>query len=105
MIATIRTLPYNLATFPENYLTMSFLAIDIPPHYRMLLSRKWSASMGGSLQCDLSYATFFFDCKNVKIERKSRVPYMMVHEQDFDEDVTCFIDIDINAFKIEYSPR
>ena len=40
---------------------MSVLVVDIPPEYGMLLSRKWSAVMGGSLQCDLSFATFNID--------------------------------------------
>lgn len=30
---------------------------------------------------------------------------MIVHEQDSDEDMTYFVDIEINAFKIEDSPR
>ena len=58
VIGTINALPFKLATYPKAELTMSVLVVDIPPHYGMLLSRKWSAAMGGSLQCDLSYATF-----------------------------------------------
>lgn len=82
---------------------MSVLLVDIPPHYGMLLSRKWSTSMGGSLQCDLSYATFCIDGKNVKIDKESKVPYMMVHEKDPNEVMTCFIDMNINAFRVENS--
>lgn len=61
VIGTINAMPYRLAAYPEKELTMSVLVVDIPPHYGMLLSRKWSAAMGGSLQCDLSYATFKID--------------------------------------------
>ena len=47
VIWTINALPFRLATYPEVELTMSVLVVDIPPHYGMLLSRKWSVAMGG----------------------------------------------------------
>ena len=49
VIGTINALPFKLAAHPDEELTMSVLVVDIPPHYGMLLSRKWSAAMGGSL--------------------------------------------------------
>ena len=67
IIGTISTMPYKLASYPDHILTMSVLVVDIPPRYGMLLSKKWSATMGGSLQCDLSFATFHVDNKAVKI--------------------------------------
>ena len=57
-IATINALPFKLVSYPKVEMTMTVLVVDIPPHYGMSLSRKWSSTMGGSLQCDLSYATF-----------------------------------------------
>lgn len=59
--------------------------------------------MGGSLQCELPYATFCIDGKNVKVRRESRVPYMMVHIVQSNEDMTCFVDTGINAFRVEDS--
>ena len=58
VIGTINALPYKLAAYPNADLTMIVLVVDIPPRYGMLLSRQWSVVMGGSLQCDLSFATF-----------------------------------------------
>ena len=58
IIGTINALPYELVAYTDANLTMTILVVDIPPRYGMLLSRKWSATMGGSLQCDLSFATF-----------------------------------------------
>ena len=49
VIGTIKALPYKLAAYPDKQLTMSVLVVDIPPQYGMLLSRRWSASMGGSI--------------------------------------------------------
>jgi hypothetical protein len=36
---------------------MNVVVIDIPDVWGMLLSREWVATLGGSLQMDLSYAT------------------------------------------------
>jgi hypothetical protein len=47
----------RLAKYPDIHLTMDILVIDVPDKWGMLLSRKWGASLGGSLQLDLSYAT------------------------------------------------
>lgn len=49
IIGTINALPFKLATYPKVELAMSVLLVDIPPHYGMFLSKKWSATMGGSL--------------------------------------------------------
>lgn len=99
VIGTISAMPYKLVSYPDHELTMSVLVVDIPPRYGMLLSRKWSATMGGNLQCDLSFATFHVDNKVVKIKRESRVTYMI--EDTRDETTTCFLDTDINTFRAE----
>ena len=57
VIGTINALPYKLVAYPDANLTMTNLVVDIPPRYEMLLSRKWSTSMGGSFLCDLSFDT------------------------------------------------
>ena len=49
VIGTINALPFRLVAHPDEELTMSILVVDIPPQYGMFLSRKWSATMGGSL--------------------------------------------------------
>lgn len=99
IVGTINALPFRLAAYPDEELTMSFLVVDIPPHYGMLLSRKWSAAMGGSLQCDLSYATFQVGDRAVKVSREPRVTH--IFEQNIDKDTTCFLDTDVNAFRAE----
>lgn len=55
--------------------------------------------MGGSMQCDLSYATFLIDKKMIKIKREPRCVYTI--EKNMDNEITCFVDTDINAFKAE----
>ena len=58
VIGTINAFPYKLTTYHDKELTMSVLVIDIWPKYGILLCRKWSVTMLGSIQCDLSHATF-----------------------------------------------
>lgn len=98
IIGTIKALPYRLTTFPDKLLTMSVLVVDIPPHYGMLFSRKWSAQIGGSIQCDLSFATFNIDGDNVKVSREGRTPHMI---EINDDHLNCCVDVDIENFKLE----
>ena len=49
IIGTINALPFRLVGYPDEELTMLVLVVDIPPHYGMFLSRKWSTAMGGIL--------------------------------------------------------
>lgn len=54
--------------------------------------------MPRSLQCDLSHTTFHFDDKLVKVNREPKSVYMI--EQNEDDEMTWFVDIDINSFKV-----
>lgn len=99
IIRTINAMPYKLSSYPNKEQTMSVLVVDIPPQYGMLLSRKWTTIMGGSIQCDLSYATFQIDGKLVRINREPKSVYMI--EQEIKDDMTCFVDTDVNAFRAE----
>jgi hypothetical protein len=59
---------------------MDVVVVDIPGTYGMLLSKKWSARLGGYLQTDLSYATIpNFEYELVKVYRE---PYMKYHVED-----------------------
>ena len=53
--------------------------------------------MGEILQCVLSHATFYIDGTLVKVVREPKKFYMI--EEDVEDDITCFFDMDVNAFK------
>jgi hypothetical protein len=53
----IEDLLVHLARYPEVVIVMDVVVIDVPDNWGMLLSRKWVATLGGTLQMDLSYAT------------------------------------------------
>ena len=57
--------------------TMSVLVVDISPQYGMFFSRKRSATMRGSIQCDLSHETFHIDGNLVKVNREPENVYMI----------------------------
>ena len=46
----------RLAKYPDIQITMDILVIDVPDKWGMLLSRKWGATLGGSIQMDWTYA-------------------------------------------------
>jgi hypothetical protein len=54
----IKDLQVCLKVAPKKTLVMDVLVIDCPTQWGMLLSRQWAADVGGSMQMDLSYATF-----------------------------------------------
>lgn len=59
---------------------MDVVVIDIPITYGMLLSRKWTAGVGGTLQMDLSHATI--PNSNYEMVKVYREPYMKYHIED-----------------------
>jgi hypothetical protein len=53
----IKDLHVKLVVYPNISILMDVVVIDVLDAWCMLLSRKWAASLGGSIQMDLSYAT------------------------------------------------
>jgi hypothetical protein len=53
----ILSLQVKLTTYPNITFPMDVFVIDVLDAWGMLLSRKWAATMGATIQMDLSYAT------------------------------------------------
>jgi hypothetical protein len=47
----------TLAQIPSKTMIMDVVVADIPPKFRMLLSRSWATKIKYILQMDMSYAT------------------------------------------------
>ena len=47
----------KLAKYLDVHVPMDILVIDVPDKWGMLLSRKFGATLGGSIQMDRTYAT------------------------------------------------
>ena len=82
-------LQLKLAAYPEITFQMDILVIDVPDAWGMLLSRKWGATLGGSIQMDLSYATIpFSENAFVKLHREKERKF---HVEDPNEPMNEFI--------------
>lgn len=70
--------------YPNIACLMDVVVIDLPPAYGMFLTGKWSGSVCGSIQMDLSYALV----PNAKgqLVILHREPYYLEHVEDFNED-------------------
>lgn len=57
MFGLIKDFHVRLEIYLDISLLMDVVVIDVMDAWGMLLSRKWVANLGGSIQMDLSYAT------------------------------------------------
>jgi hypothetical protein len=53
-------LEVHLTDYPDFHIIMDVIVVDIPNTWGMILCREWDATLGRSLQMDLSYATILF---------------------------------------------
>lgn len=57
VIGYVQGLVVQLTSYPGMYLNMNVVTMDCPTKWGMLFSRKWAASVGESVQMDMSYAS------------------------------------------------
>lgn len=53
----IKDVVVSLVAHPSIAICKDIVMVDVPEARGMLLSKKWIANLGGSIQMDLSYAT------------------------------------------------
>jgi hypothetical protein len=53
----IKYLVVSLAQIPKKSMVMDVVVADIPPKFRMLLSRSWLEKLKGTLHMEMSYDT------------------------------------------------
>ena len=83
VVGIILNFPVKLAAYPNIGLTMDIVVIDVLDRWGMLLSRKWVASLGGSIQMDWTYAMILASKDaHVKLYREKERKY---HVEDLDE--------------------
>ena len=72
----IKDLVVGLAQIPTKSILMDVVVTEIPPKYGMLLSRSWGTKLGGSLQLDMTYATFpVFGGQYTRLYRETRLEF------------------------------
>ena len=77
----IKDMVVRLTASPNISTIMDIVVVDLPPSYRMLLSRNFATSLGGTIQMDLSYTSI----PNLKgcLVRILREPKKPIHVEKF----------------------
>jgi hypothetical protein len=90
----IKNLTTCLFSHPDITCLMDVVVIDFPPTYGMLLLRKWSTSLGGSIHMDLSYA--LIPNSKGQLVILNMEPYYSEHVEELEQveyvDNVCFLE-------------
>ena len=76
-LGSIKDLCVTLVQYPRKSIVMDIVVADIPPKYRMLLSRSWEEKLQGSLQLDMSYSTISVFGQPKKLYKETLMKYMV----------------------------
>ena len=80
-LGLIKDLDISLAQILAKILVMYVVVDDIPPKFRMLLSRSWAIRLKGALQMDMSYATIpIFEIQRM-IFSEQKLAYMVTNTE------------------------
>jgi hypothetical protein len=83
----IKDLEVCLQVCPVRVLTMDVVVIDCPVKWGMLLSRKWAADVGGSIQMDWSYADISITLRHkVRLFREQKMLHHVEDPQQLDNE-------------------
>ena len=83
-LGLIKDLCFSLAQIPTKHLIMDIVVVDIPPKYRMILSRTWGAKLQGNIQLDMSYATIPVFNQTIILYQESHMKYMISNQERLD---------------------
>jgi ribonuclease HI len=80
-LRVIKDLVVSLFQFLMKSVVMDIVVVDVPPKFRILLSRSWIKRLGGTLQMDLSYATIpVFGGEHRRLYREAQLAYIINDE-------------------------
>ena len=100
VMGLIKNMTTYMYPYPDITCLMDVVVIDLPPAYGKLLSRKWLASMGGSIQMDLSYPLI----PNVEgqLVILNREPYYSDHVENLNENELVDVISFVGEFGVKY---
>jgi len=87
---------------------MDIVVADVPPKFGMLLSRRWSKRLGGTLHNDLSYATILvFGGESRRLYKEAQLAYIISDEKNPTNHPIYAMDTDFGAciLQIEESEK
>ena len=97
-LGLIKDLAISLTQLPMKSIMMDIVVADVPPKFRMLLSRGWIKRLGGTLQNDLSYATVpVFGGKIRRLYIEEQLVYIISDEKNPYNHPIYVVDTDFGA--------
>ncbi|KAH9290843.1 hypothetical protein KI387_034960, partial [Taxus chinensis] len=97
VVGCVKYLVVQLASYPGRNLKLDVVIVDCPAKWGMLLSRKWAASVGGSVKMDMSYATIPIEGNLVKLYGEKKMLYLIEDPSNASYEVLQ-ADVDLNNF-------
>jgi hypothetical protein len=80
----VENVEVHLAKYPERVIQIDIMVVDVPDVWGMLLSRKFAAMLGGTLEMDLTYINL--PMKDGNIARLPNMPMAKAHVQEIDNE-------------------
>ncbi|KAH9303231.1 hypothetical protein KI387_014814, partial [Taxus chinensis] len=77
VVGCVKGLVVQLETYPGKNLKLDVVIFDIPTKWGMLLLRKWAASVGGSVQMDMSYTPIPIKGSLVKLYGEKKMLHLI----------------------------
>jgi hypothetical protein len=97
-LGVIKDLVVTLFQFPMKCIVMDIIVVDVPPKFRMLLSRLWMEILGGTLKMDLSYATIHvFGGEHRTLYIESQLAYIIIDESNPTKHPIFSMEIDLGS--------
>jgi hypothetical protein len=82
-LGVIKDLAVSMFQLSMKSVVMDIVVVDVPPKFRMLMSRSWIKILGGTLQMDISYATILvFGCEQRRLYKEAQLAYIISDEEN-----------------------
>ena len=82
LIGQVKDAQVALASHPAKIMKLTILVANIPTSYGMILSRSFCRDMGGEIKLDWSHAIIPIGDKNIKLEPKEKVEFIVLKFDD-----------------------
>jgi ribonuclease HI len=97
-LGVIKNLVVTLFQFPMKSVVMDIVVVDVPPKFRMLLSRYWIKILGETSHVDLSYSSIpIFGGEHRRLYREAQLAYIISDESNPTNHSIFAVDTDLGS--------
>ncbi|KAH9291061.1 hypothetical protein KI387_044632, partial [Taxus chinensis] len=97
IVGCVKGLVVQLAAYSGKNLKLDVVIVDYPAKWGMLMSRKWAASVGGSIQMDMYFSTIPIEGSLVKLYGEKKMLHLIEDPNNASYEVL-FVDVDADNF-------